>query len=162
MVDFVRAHGNRPGPTHRPALTGALAGIVAGAAFLGVLWPAGILTWMMRVTGAASYGWSVVLHLGLSAAVGAVYGLLFNRAADDRGGGWLFGLAYGFLVWLVGPVAVLQLIARMGPPPGSAALALIGGHLLFGLVLGLCYPIVHALVRPSTRWMRGMGRAGRA
>ncbi|MBI3909477.1 MAG: hypothetical protein HY320_00920 [Armatimonadetes bacterium] len=154
MVDFVRAHGNQPGPAHRPALTGALAGIPAGLAFLAVMWPMGTPRWVMEVANLRSYTWAAALHMAVSAIVGAVYGLVLQRAAEDRGGSWLFGLAYGFLVWLVGPIAILQLLARMPPPHVPAALALIGGHLLYGLVLGLAYPLVHALLRPTSRWMQ--------
>ncbi len=42
------------------------------------------------------------LHVGLVLLAGVLYGQMFQRAANDRHGGWLFGLAYGFLIWRPG------------------------------------------------------------
>lgn len=150
MTQFMRAHGNMPGPTERPWTAGALSGLLAAL-------PAAVMLWM---TGALR-SLSDVLHLPLWLAlglqvigmglVGAVYGRLFNRAATDHRGGWLFGISYGFLVWMVGPVTAIQWGIGHPVAQGTPAMGLFGAHLLWGLALGLLFPWMHAHIQRRLR-----------
>lgn len=74
---------------------------------------------------------------------GVIYGALFRRAASDRDGGWLFGLAYGFLLWIAAPVAVMPLIRGAGLAAGVAGVGFLVSFLVWGLVLGGLFPFVH-------------------
>ena len=97
MTGFLSAHGYDPGPTHRPMLAGAIVGTLATAPATAVLFLFGSMQ-----TGARIVGLPVLVAFVAGAAVmslaGAGYGALFQRSANDRRGGWLFGTAFGFLL----------------------------------------------------------------
>jgi hypothetical protein len=150
---FMRAHGYLPGPTQRPVAAGLLCGVVAVAPSLALGWYAGTLA-----AGANAMG--MRLDLGalvvaaLAAMAGGLYGRIFMRAANDRRGGWLFGMGFGFLLWMLGPGAVLHWFRGTPLVIGRTAQALLALHLLYGLVLGLAFPRVHMLIERGT----GIGR----
>ena len=74
---------------------------------------------------------------------GIGYGILFRRGANDAAGGWLFGMAYGFLLWMVVAVPLLQWLPPEPLIEGVPAAGLFLGHLLWGFVLGLGFKFVH-------------------
>ena len=143
---FIRAHGYLPGPTERPVAAGVLSGIVAcvpalvvaaaGRGLAGVAEWAGFSVWAIRA------GSAVFL---VTAA--ALYGRVFMRAANDRRGGWLFGISFGFLLWLIGPLTVAPLFGGEPIVVGPAAQTLFAAHIAFGLTLGVAFPRSHRLVR---------------
>jgi hypothetical protein len=149
-MQYMRAHGNTPGPTQRPTTAGSIAGIFAAL-------PA--TAWLWLVDAFASIAQSLVLSswvvLGLQvlimALAGALYGRIFGRAANDRHGGWLFGISYGFLLWMLGPATLLQWFTGHPLAVGAAAMALFGGHLVYGLVLGLLFPWIHQAIQREVR-----------
>jgi hypothetical protein len=69
------------------------------------------------------------------------------RAANDGGGGWLFGISYGYLLWMLGPVTLVQWVMARPVLVGGASRGLFAAHLLYGLVLGLLFPRVHRLIQ---------------
>lgn len=147
---FMRAHGQNPAPGQRPTIAGALAGAIAGLVALPILSLSGAapsLVNALRLT-----PWLVaVLYVGIAALAGALYGAVFRRAASDRRGGWLFGISYGFLLWMLGPIALLQTILGRPLATGSAAMGVLGGNLVSGLVLGLLFRPMHRLVQRQLR-----------
>jgi hypothetical protein len=100
------------------------------------------------------------IHLALAACVvtavgvtgGGLYGRIFMRAANDRRGAWLFGIGFGFLLWMVGPVALMDWFGSGPLATGRASQALLATHLLYGLVLGLVFPLVHAAIQRRALW----------
>jgi len=146
VAQYMRAHGNTPGPTQRPKLTGALAAMLAETPAALLLWVTGGLEGLARALGTKS-AVAIPLHLFAMALAGALYGRLFGRAANDRRGGWLFGISYGFLLWMLGPVTALQWIIGRPVAVGRAAMGLLGAHLAYGLALGLLFPQVHRLLQ---------------
>lgn len=153
FMQYMRAHGNTPGPTQRPTLAGALTGGLAEIPSALVLWYSAALDSLTR---ALSIGaWQVLaLHLTATVLAGALYGRVFGRAANDRRGGWLFGISYGFLIWMVGPATVLQWVLFHPLAVGVAAMGMLGAHLAYGFVLGLVFPWVHALLQCELRKAR--------
>ena len=146
VLPFMRAHGLTPGPTQRPVLAGVLAGALAEFPALPVLRLSGALESLSHALG-VEIGMALELHLGFAVLAGALYGSLFRRAANDRRGGWLFGLSYGFLLWTLGPVTALQWALARPVAIGRAAMGVFGSHLVYGLALGLVYPLVHTLLQ---------------
>jgi hypothetical protein len=139
---FIRAHGYEAGPTQRPRLAGLLSAAIAEVPTLALLWIADALQPLAQASGLDLFE-GVALHVFLVLAAGAIYGQFFQRAANDQGGGWLFGLAYGFFGWLVGPVSLLQWLKGEPAIVGTAAQGVLGAYLLWGLLIGLLFPIVH-------------------
>jgi hypothetical protein len=146
-MEFMRAHGNAPGPTQRPGTAGALTGALAEIPTVPVLWYSGALESLAQAFTLSRWP-ALALHLAVMALAGGFYGWLFCRAANDRRGGWLFGISYGFLLWMLGPVTLLQWIKGRPAAVGGAALGLFGAHLLYGLALGLLFPWIHGLIQP--------------
>jgi hypothetical protein len=159
FVQYMRAHGNTPGPTQRPILAGALTALIAEIPAAGMLWWSGALS---SVTENLSLGLWVILalHLATMIAAGAIYGRVFSRAANDVRGGWLFGISYGFLIWMVGPVTVLQWLIDRPVALGFAAMGILGAHLIYGLVLGLLFPPVHKSLQCELRQLKEPAQRG--
>src|SRR5690348_5501325 len=109
FLQYMRAHGNTAGPTQRPYLTGAIGGLLAFGPFEGLLRLSAA-----RESIARGFDISIWESMGISALImilaGVVYAAVFKRAANDRRGGWLFGASYGFLLWIIAPISLLQLI----------------------------------------------------
>ena len=152
-MQYMRAHGNAPGPTQRPMLAGAITGCLAEVPTDLMFWWSGALVsvaeslsikiWIM-----------VVLHLLTMTIGGAIYGYVFSRAANDRQGGWLFGISYGFLIWMLGPVTILQWILKRPLALGVAAMGVLAAHLIYGLFLGLMFPSVHQVLQRELKHIK--------
>ena len=142
MAGFLAAHGYDPGPTQRPLLAGALAGVLATVPAIAVLHLLGSLEVEARILG-TSVGVTLAAGWLIMAVAGAVYARLFGRAANEKSGGWLFGAAFGFAVWAAGAVLILPLASGGKAPAGEAALGVFISLVLWGLVLGALVPFVH-------------------
>jgi len=159
FIQYMRAHGNAPGPTQRPILAGAVTGLAAEIPALLMLWRSGAL---MSATQTLSLRISVslVLHSLAMIVAGAIYGRVFSRAANDPRGGWLFGISYGFLIWMVGPVSLLQWTLGRPLALGVAAMGILGAHLIYGLSLGLLFPWIHRLLQCELKQLKEPGGPG--
>jgi|SRR5689334_4773177 len=146
FFQYMRAHGNTPGPTQRPIWAGAITGFVAELPGAAMLWWSGALATATEALGLPMW-LTLILHLIAAIIGGAIYGRVFSRAANDPRGGWLFGISYGFLIWMVGPVTILQWSLGRPLVVGTAAMGVLGAHLIYGLVLGLLYPRTHRLLQ---------------
>lgn len=142
MMAFLRAHGLDAGPLQRPLLAGAIAGLAAtvpaGAVFvaLGSFAAADTVLRLPRPAAAA------VLVAAFTAS-GALYGLLLQRAANDRRGGFLFGMVFAFILWMAAPVVVLPLLGGRMMAAGLAAAGFFAAFLVWGAALGALFPLVH-------------------
>ena len=158
-MQYMRAHGNTPGPTQRPILAGALTALIAEIPAAGMLWWSGALSSAMQILSLAL--WVIlVLHSAAMIVSGAIYGRVFSRAANDVRGGWLFGISYGFLIWMVGPVTALQWLIDRPIALGVAAMGILGAHLIYGLVLGLLFPAVHRSLQCELRQLKEPNQRG--
>src|SRR5215216_404963 len=142
----MRAHGNTPGPTQRPILAGAATGSLAEIPAVLLLWWSGALVSATESLSLPTWI-AVALHFLATTVAGAIYGRVFSRAANDRRGGWLFGISYGFLLWMIGPVTVLQWTLGRPLALGVAAMGILGAYLAYGLSLGLLFPWIHKLLQ---------------
>jgi hypothetical protein len=149
MTGFLSAHGYDPGPTQRPSLAGLLSGAFATLPATALLHGFGALEVEAKIVG---YSIAVTLAAGcvLMALAGALYGRLFQRAANDRRGGWLFGAAYGFALWTAGAVMILPLVSGGVAPAGLAAVGVYLSLVLWGATMGWLFPRVHRPLHKST------------
>lgn len=91
-------------------------------------------------------GWGV--HLLISAFFGLAFAVVLGQIRTGMVGATLLGVGYGAVLWVVG--ALLLMPARLGMPlfvVDDMALRSLGGHLVFGLVLGA---IAGAMLRHRT------------
>jgi len=128
------------------AVDGLLAGLVGGAAmalFLAAAgWLAGAppLTTLAYFDPAQTGSWltGLLAHLAVSAIYGVGFGLLWGVVGRIRPSlarwGWLLGLGYGLLLWLV---ALGLVVTAVGAPLAQIPAWQFGlTHLIYGLVLG--------------------------
>ena len=142
MAGFMSAHGYDPGPTQRPLLAGAISGVVATIPAVAILIAFGALEVEARILGISEL-MAVGVGLPAMAAAGAVYARVFGRAANNRGGGWLFGMTFGFALWAAGAVMVLPLASGGMAPAGEAAIGVLLSLIAWGGALGAAHPYVH-------------------
>lgn len=159
FFQYMRAHGNTPGPTQRPFLAGAVTGALAEIPALFMLWWSGALSSATQSLSLPVYAF-LALHLLAMVIAGVIYGRVFSRAANDPRGGWLFGISFGFLIWMSGPVTVLQWLLEGPIALGVAAMGILGSHLIYGLFLGLLFPWIHKLLQCELGQLKGPGRHG--
>jgi hypothetical protein len=145
---MLQAHGLDAGPAQRPLLTGAIAGVIATAPALAILGGFQSLNGPARATGTSVFA-AGLAYTGLMLLGGILYGWLFQRAATDAQGGWLFGIAYSFVLWMLGPVPLLQWLPGQPILRGYPAAGLLLAQLLWGLALGLVFPSIHRRLRGS-------------
>ncbi len=148
MLRMLQAHGLDAGPTQRPLLAGAVAGVTATPPALALLAGFQALDAPARATGisvvAAGFAYTGLMLVG-----GVLYGWLFQRAANDLRGGWLFGMAYGFVLWMLGPVPLLQWLPDQPILRGYPAAGLLLAQLLWGLAVGIVFSPVHHRLHKS-------------
>jgi hypothetical protein len=118
----------------------------------------------------------MTLHFGIAVAIGASFGMLFQRDVRGLGSCLGWGLAYGILWWFLGSLTLLPIL-RGSPPDwsyqqGGALFGSLVGHVIHGLLLGLVYaaldrlwvgffyesdPINREVEGPGTRTLRSLG-----
>src|SRR5215213_6248366 len=149
-MQYMQAHGNSPGPTHRPILTGAIGGLLGAIASLVVQYLTSALRYEADSVGVSL--WLVAAMIAVvCAAGGIIYGAVFKRAANDASGGWLFGISYGFFIWMVGPVTVWQWVVGKPLAVGTPAIGILASHLIYGLLLGGLYPFINRLTQSKMK-----------
>ena len=88
-----------------------------------------------------------VIHLVYGSAWGVLYGLL--QASYPRPPA-AFGAIYGFLVWLIGPgflAPAMRLMGRPSEEPIARSVALITGHLAYGVALAAAFEALQRKAR---------------
>jgi hypothetical protein len=148
MAGFLSAHGYEPGPTQRPLLAGAISGVIATIPAIAILLAFGALRVEAQILGLSQVT-TVAAGCVLMAFAGAVYGRIFGRAANDKRGGWLFGMAFGFALWAAGGVMVLPLVSGGIAPAGEPAIGLYLSLVAWGAALGAVHPFVHRPLHQS-------------
>ena len=148
MFEHLRAHGFDPGPSQRPRAAGAMSAACASPVALFILERTGGIAWLqgcVHVPRAITA--AIVVAIGV--LTGVAYAQTFRRAANDRRGGWMFGMSFGFAVWMLasGVLRAFGLVAI-----GWPAVGLFGAFVLHGAAMGLVFPWIH---RPL---MREVGR----
>jgi hypothetical protein len=122
---------------------GIIGGLVGGAMF-------GILMQMMDMipmvamlvgSEAVAVGWLV--HLAISAFIGATFPVLFGRYATSVGASTAIGIGYGIVWWVLGGLILMP--ARLGMDLfmfNTMAWQSLMGHVIYGLLLGATYALL--------------------
>jgi uncharacterized membrane protein YagU involved in acid resistance len=116
---------------------GVVGGVAGGVAFGVMMTVMGMMPMVAMLVGSESVAVGWVVHLAISAFIGAVFGVLLAGRVSSFAVGAVLGLLYGAVWWVLGPLVIMP--AQMGMPMfavNSAAVNSLVGHLVFGLVLG--------------------------
>ena len=123
---------------------GLLAGLVGGLLFGILMGMMGMLPMVAMLIGSQDGTVGFIVHLVISAIIGAGFGLLLGGKVATPGQGALWGAVYGFIWWILGPLLIMPSLLGMGPQVGMAfapaMLMSLIGHLVYGIAAGLTYP----------------------
>jgi uncharacterized membrane protein YagU involved in acid resistance len=122
---------------------------VGGWAFGKWMAQVGFFPLMASLVDSDSVTVGMTIHFGIAVAIGASFGMLFQRDVRGLGSSLGWGLAYGIFWWFLGPLTLLPIL-RGGLPDwsyqqGGALFGSLVGHVVYGLLLGLVYAALDRL-----------------
>lgn len=122
---------------------GAIGGLAGGMVFGMLMAMMGMLAVVAGLVGSQSAAVGFVIHLAISTLLGLGFAVTVGALATSYRTGAVWGLAYGAIWWVLGPLVLMPLMMGMGLQFGAALtpmmLQSLMGHLLYGLVAGLVY-----------------------
>ena len=129
-------------------MSGIYAGLAGGVVFGLMMTTMGMMPMIGKMIGQPTLlaGW--IVHLLNSAMIGAGFAVVLGRRAESVGGGLRWGLAYGGVWWLLGPMTLMPLFLGMGFGVNWNAAAAVKmfpsfiGHLVYGTILGVGYSML--------------------
>ena len=135
-------------PWAQRLLAGVIGGVVGGLAFGALMAMMGMLPMVAIIVGSKSAVVGFVYHIFNSVVIGALFGLILGNLSRTYGQGVVFGLLYGVVWWVLGPMILMPLLLGMGSEGiasqfGAAfsapMLMSLLGHLIYGLLTGVVY-----------------------
>jgi hypothetical protein len=124
-------------------IAGIVGGLVGGVAFGILMQLTGMIPMVAMLVGSdsAPIGWLV--HLVISAGIGAGFGVLLGGWATAMARSTGLGLGYGVVWWVLGGLLIMPAWLGMGVFMFNAmAWMSLLGHLIYGLLLGVVYALV--------------------
>ena len=140
-----------------------VAGLAGGLVFSLVMYQIGFLPNVADLIGATSSVAGFFVHLVIATLVGVSYGLLFRRHSYDISSALGWGVSYGFLWFILGPLTLMPIFLGTSPQwtieAWAAAFPNLIGHLAYGAGLGVMFYGLEARYRPwwITRTEAGAG-----
>ncbi len=128
-------------------MAGLGGGLAAGTVFGMVMQAMGMIGMVAQLVGSSSTGAGWLVHLAVSAGLGAGFTLVTAGRLASLGMAVGLGVGYGLLWWALG--ALLLMPARLGMPVlqlDATAWKSLMGHMMYGAILGL---VASVLVRRS-------------
>jgi len=129
---------------------GATGGLLGGLVFGAMMAKMGVLPMIGKMVGQPSAGVGFLVHMANSAVIGAGFALVFHRFSTRITRGLRYGLLYGGVWWVLGPLTLMPLFLGMGLGVNWNAAAAakmfpsLIGHLMYGAVLGISYSWLQA------------------
>ena len=131
---------------------GIYGGLAGGAIFGAMMGMMGMLPMIGKMAGYPSAAFGFIVHMGISAFIGATFGVLFDGSIRNVAGGLSRGLAYGGTWWLLGPLTLMPFFMGMGlgvnwnAAAAAKMLPSLLGHLIYGAILGTTYALLRGRV----------------
>jgi uncharacterized membrane protein YagU involved in acid resistance len=144
-------------------VAGIIGGVVGGLAFGALMAMMGMLPMVASILGSKSAMVGFLYHMFNSVVIGALFGLILGGLSHTYARGAAFGLLYGAVWWVLGPMILMPLLLGMGSEGiasqfGAAfsapMLMSLIGHLIYGLLTGLVY-MAYATSRLARRATEG-------
>lgn len=172
------ADERQPIDFNRAVVVGGLSGLIGGLVFSIWMHQVGLFPLIAGIVGSTSVTIGLVIHFNIAFIIGVSYGFLFQRDTRGFGSSLTWGMAYGFVWWVLGGLTLYPLL--LGNPIAWSPEAVydynfIGflvGHVVYGLFLGIVYamldrawlvlfyetdPLNYDVDGPSLRTMQSMG-----
>jgi uncharacterized membrane protein YagU involved in acid resistance len=113
------------------------------------------------------------LHYAIGTTIGISFGLFFSRDIRAVGSSLVWGLDYGLVWWVLGPMTFLPILLGMETRPdwslqaAQSKVPALVAHMLYGAILGLFYGLTNKIWRvlfvdsdPVNRAMESPGSRG--
>ena len=124
---------------------GVYGGVAGGVVFGAVMATTDMLPMIGKMVGYPTAAAGAVVHLVNSAVIGGAFAVVLGRFVRSVGSGIGAGILYGATWWVLGPLTLMPLFMGMGLGvnwSAAAAVAMLpslGGHLIYGTILGASY-----------------------
>ena len=128
--------------TTKLAVSGALAGLAGGAVFGMMMAVMGMLPMVGMLVRQESAVIGFIVHMGISAFIGAVYGLAAGRFSLSSTTAIIGGIINGVVWWVLGALVLMPLMLGMTQMVfviGTDQWMSLLGHLIFGLVTAFAF-----------------------
>jgi len=102
----------------------------------------GMIPMVAALVGSTSPAVGWLVHLAISAFIGASFAVLLPRGVTGVPATTVAGLGYGIVWWILGPLLLMP--AKLGMPLfsfGKITWQSLMGHMMFGLALGIGYAL---------------------
>ncbi|WP_257346947.1 DUF1440 domain-containing protein [Pseudalkalibacillus decolorationis] len=114
-------------------------GIVAGIVFGILMQMMGKMPMIAGMMGSQSIAVGWMIHMVISIVFGAAFGMMATNIKKV----YLFGIVYGVMIWIVGPLLMMPLMMGMGTSLAAAftppQLMNLATHIMFALILSFVY-----------------------
>ncbi len=139
-------------------------GLVGGLLFSIIMLQTDFLPYVADLIGSTSSVAGFFVHLGIATVIATSYGLLFRRQSYDVASALGWGVSYGFLWSILGPMTLMPIFLGLGPQWSVGGIAStfpnLIGHLAYGAGLGITFYLLEARFNPW--WVpRTEGQAAR-
>lgn len=130
----------------RLVISGAVAGLAGGAVFGMMMAMMGMLPMVGMLVRQENAVIGFIVHMGISAFIGAVYGLVAGRFAINATTAIIGGIINGIVWWVLGALVLMPLMLGMSQMVfviGQAQWMSLLGHIIYGLVTSFVFiPLV--------------------
>jgi uncharacterized membrane protein YagU involved in acid resistance len=134
-------------------IVGALGGLVGSWIFARGIEAAQFFPLVAGLMGSDTMALGRLLHYTIGTTIGISFGLLFSRDVRRVGSSLVWGLGYGLVWWVVGPMTLLPILLGHETQPDwslSAAqenVPSLVAHMLYGAIVGLFYTLANRVWR---------------
>jgi hypothetical protein len=118
------------------------AGLIGGLAFGLMMGMMGMLPMVGMLVGSESAVAGFIVHMFISAFIGAVYGIVAERLPSGTGATVIAGVVNGVVWWVAGALVMMPLMLGMGDMVfrvGAMQWQSLMGHLVFGVVAAFAF-----------------------
>lgn len=130
---------------------GICAGLFGGSVFGVMMAVGGMFPMISGMMGMDNALVGFVLHLIISAVIGAIFGLALDAIVTQSPGmSLLAGGVYGIVWWVLGPLLVMPLVMGMPVFQIQAMMGSLFGHVMFGITMGTVYFLLRKVSAGST------------
>ena len=124
-------------------VSGLVGGAVGGVAFGILMGVRGMLPMVAGLAGSSDPLVGFIAHMVISLVIGASFGVFFGGASQTYGRAAVWGLVYGAIWWVLGPMVIMPMMMGMGLQFAAAfsgpMLMSLMGHVIYGVLAGLGY-----------------------
>lgn len=126
----------------RAVITGVIGGLIGGIAFGILMGIWGVLPMVGMLIGQNNAVVGFIVHMLISAAIGATFGLIATRLPGSWAAAVISGGVYGIVWWVLGALILMPLMLGMNEmvlQVGEMQTNSLIGHIVFGVIMGAVY-----------------------